>query len=153
MSSWWMYLVFQPRRCQVCNSRQARMCNVQQAALQKQTHRNCRRLPHGRYSFSPIRFDLHKDVKSLSPGALCSRQALTSGVCTAHLGRPTVGAIRNNWRKQRAPTVRHHNSSFAANPTMLECTKPVQNSKTSRLWRATAALIDRHQRGLSKQPW
>ncbi len=110
-----MYLAFQPRRCQVCNSRQARRCNVQQAALHKQTHRNCRRLPHGRYSFSPIRFDLRKDFKSLSPEALCSRQALTSGVWTAHLGRPTVGATRNKWRNRSAPGVRHHSSSFGSN--------------------------------------
>jgi len=41
-------------------------------------------------------------------------------------------------------------AASAATRTMLEFTKPVQNSKTSRLWRATAAMIDRHQRGLRK---
>ncbi len=112
--SWWMHLAFQPRRCQVCSSRQARRCKVQQAALHKQTHRNCRRFPHGRYSFSPTRFDLRKDFKSLSLEALCSRQALTSCVWTAHLGRPTVGATRNKWRNRNAPGVRHHSSSFGS---------------------------------------
>ncbi len=87
----------------------------QHAALHKQTHRNCRRFPHGRYGLPPIRFDLRKDLKSLSPAALCLRQALTSGVWTAHLGRPTVGATRNKWRNRSAPGVMHYSSSFGSN--------------------------------------